>query len=147
VKKRRNDKSPTALEQALAIVSEARDTSIDIDWTHEPKSDRERDLRLAIIRRIEVEMETEGFDARGHEMKKLEARMFNLPEPVKDEVTGVASDTHRALKDLLDDAEISGSDLYHAPERWEAAAEAERTRNKKVQARRLVDKARLDVAP
>jgi hypothetical protein len=45
-----------ALTEAKRIVAQASDNALDeIDWTSEPRSDRERALRKAIIARIEVE--------------------------------------------------------------------------------------------
>lgn len=86
-----------AVAEALAIVRDARDADVEIDWTQNPTGDRERELRLAIIRRIEVEEATDGWDVNRFELAKILADMANEPEPVKDE----ESRTLRTIRERL----------------------------------------------
>jgi hypothetical protein len=44
-----------APDEALAIVRKVADTDAEIVWTREPRNERERELRAAIIKRIETE--------------------------------------------------------------------------------------------
>lgn len=123
-----------ALSQAMSIALDAADATIEaegIDWTRNPESDRERDIRRAIIRRVESEAaESDGlFD---------ECRVAGERH--------VASQTLSALEDLAPRyAEIIGADLYDAIERWEVAYNEERKRNDEIERKRLFDRARCDI--
>lgn len=113
------------LAQAVKIASDARDASVEIDWTENPKDDREAALRLATIRVIEQE----------------QARIWGNPF-----LTGnshIAYCTFRKLEDLApEDAEFIGEDLWDAKERWLLAEIEERKQNELNDARSLREKAK-----
>lgn len=124
--------SPEAvLADALRIVAAASDADIDdIDWTENPKSERERALRLAIIRRIETENQETGSVIDVYEDGRSYAALYTV----------------NALRRLApSDAPEIGEDLYDAIERWEVAWVEQRKRNATLEKRRLLDRARGDL--
>lgn len=114
-----------ALAEAASIVSDARASSIDIDWTDEPKSDEERQLRLAIIQRIEREEHQEADEGRKGFLREL----YTLGR-----LAGHIGDRLRELV-ASDDDEI-GSDLYDAIAKWDRVWDDEYSKEK---ARQRID--------
>ncbi len=107
-----------ALAEALRIAREAEDATVEIDWTDNPASDREAELRLAIIRRIETE----------------EMELFDVPHYVL-----------LALRNLTPGAEVIGEDLYDAIERWQVRCDDHAREHNAKERRRLLDAARRDL--
>lgn len=116
------------LADAARIVAAASDADLDeIDWTENPKTERERALRSAIIRRVELESSKIGSWR-------------------TDGTSSSAMHVLWALENLAPtDASQIGSDLYDAIERWEIAKDEEDKRNMKITKRRLLDQARRDI--
>ena len=118
----RKRKTLDALAAAAQIVANAREMSIEIDWSQAPTtvSDYERALRLAVIRRIEIE-HMAGF-------------------------CGGPSSVYNALDDLCpDDERPIGADLYDALELWDARRKAEWTERKRQERLDLYARARADL--
>jgi hypothetical protein len=124
-----------ALKEALKIVSKARDESIEIDWFDDPKCHRERNLRLAIIRRVEIENANVLTNYSDPDQRILMnafyigMQLLNLP-------TG---------NFLLVDKEAIGQDLYGAVARWKQLESVARERYESSERRRLRDQACRDV--
>jgi hypothetical protein len=97
-----------ALTEALAIVNDARDASIEIDWTRRPSSEREAQLRSAIIRRIEKDQAERAVACQSYG-------------------PNLAFSTLQALESLLEDpyGEFVGSDPFERLEFWRAVADEE----------------------
>ncbi len=108
-----------ALTEALRIAREAQDASVEIDWTDNPASDREAELRLAIIRRIESE----------------QTAFWGQPS-----YYGLLS-----LQDLAPNAEATGQDLYDAIKRWRVRCHEYRVEHNAKERRRLLDAARKGI--
>lgn len=118
------------LAEAARIARAAEDAAIEIDWSDNPASDKEAQLRLAIIRRIEIEA------AKGAEAFRYltNGRVHNL-----------ARVTLSKLRALEPNAEEIGSDLYDAIQRWQGRFEEERARARADRRRELLDAARRDL--
>lgn len=115
-----------ALAEALQIVAKAHDDALTIDWTQEPLSDREGNIRLEIIRRIEAT----------HTERTATAYGDGNP-------ASAAGSICFALEALAPaDAEEYASDLTEALDRWEAIRAAEHMRETVAENQRLLDEAR-----
>ena len=115
-----------ALDEAVRIVDDA----IEIDWTKNPSCDRERDLRLEIIRNIERE--------RVDNEKAADKYGWN-----KNGQSHLAFNTYISLKGLCGyTAQEMGSDIFEAVERWRVRFSKEQEHNRDCNARALVTKAR-----
>lgn len=115
-----------ALDEAVRIVDDA----IEIDWTKNPSCDRERDLRLEIIRNIERE--------RVDSEKAADKYGWN-----KNGQSHLAFNTYISLKGLCGyTAQEMGSDIFEAVERWRVRFSKEQEHNRDCNARALVTKAR-----
>jgi hypothetical protein len=114
-----------AFEAALSIVLNAAAATSEIDWSQNPRSDHERDLRLAIIRRVETE--------------QAEERNY-----FGDGTSYLASSTLWRLEKLAD-SEILGQDLNEALERWEALSDVQQRQNDAIERSRLLYAARRDL--
>lgn len=120
-----------ALAQALQIVTAAHDENLQIDWTENPATDRERELRLAIIRRIEKE--NADFDEL---FRDVWPKGFRLA-PAK---------TLKELGTLAPhDAPEIGEDIYDAIERWRGEADEQSARNEAARQKDFIDAARREL--
>jgi hypothetical protein len=112
-----------ALAEAIGIARAAEDAAIEIDWSVNPATEREKQLRAAIIRHIELE----------------QAKHWTY----SDGTSRVANWTLWHLENLAPwDADEIGGDLYDATERWREAEIEERRRNDEIERKRLLDAAR-----
>jgi hypothetical protein len=121
------DLTPTvALEEATAIARAAADAVIEIDWSREPLTDRERDLRLAVIRRVEMENAAKGPGVVLGALQNLVT--FDDEEYIEDDESGCIA-----------------SDLSNAADRWSAAWFEDCEREQQAARARLLDAARRDL--
>jgi hypothetical protein len=138
-----------ALKEAASIAIDAADAETDIDWTQNPDSDRERDLRIAIIRRVVAKTQERSFEF----MSRNLARIFPgvVKEEHEDELARTKSvDAYsivHALRGLLSDpyTEFIGSDLYDAIEHWQTISKVEKKRAGELKRKRLIREARRDL--
>jgi hypothetical protein len=129
----------SALEAAMRIARDAEDAAIEIDWAENPASEREAQLRLAIIRQIEAEAADSAAA-----LRRITQESDDAGESA--EACWSASFTLTNLRKLEpDDAEEIGADLYDAIERWVATHTEARKRHAEIKRKRLVDAARQDL--
>lgn len=135
------------LQQATAI---ARNASIEVDWSRNPATEEERRLRIAMIRRVEIESAVDHVA----ELHDLTERLCGTKEPRSERPRYVASNTFWQLEQLHPDRYFDeeadrgqiGDDLFDALMRWSAANEEERNHNEDLERRKLRALALRDLA-
>ena len=125
-----------ALAEAARIVAIAAEDSIEFDWTKKPVAAKEARLRLAVIRRIEIE-----------EMAQYAELCSSFAALGIDPPTDSTAENIRCrLEELVEPNDESlGADLYDAIEHWRTEADKAYANQKAIERQRLLRAARLDI--